>query len=476
GDRRGGSSAPDAEAMKKLQGLGYVAGAQDQATSAFDPTLEDPKDFLPTYRRLVRASGLLASQPEEAAAELQEIVKSRPELLAAHMLLFQKALTDHRTADARQLLDRIATLRAATGDASKRLPGATWKDVAVPLCHTELGQALMAEGKMPEAAVEFENALRLDPSLRDTRYYLALARQRQGKLDEAIAQYRKALQIDPGFANAWNNLGAALREQNKPQEAADCFAKALEADPDHADAHYNLAAFLQQTGKLPEAIEHYEQALRINPDLAKTTNVTAALAGARKAVAAIERCRQALRARPDDPEARNNLGAELSQCGQTAQAIEQFEQALRARPDYAEAHYNLALARERTGAIPEAIAHYTQALQRKGDLLPALNNLAWLLATQNDPSLRNGPEAVRLAERACQLTGRKQGALLDTLAAAYAQAGQFPDAIAAAQEALALVQAANQPASAADIQSRLSGYRAGHAFRDRATVSPASRP
>ncbi|MCY2927566.1 MAG: sulfatase-like hydrolase/transferase, partial [Planctomycetota bacterium] len=270
-----GGSTVDAEAIRKLQGLGYMAAGGGAVTSAFDSRREDPKDFLPIFHRIQLATGLAgAGRREEAARECVEILKDRPALMSPRLLLFQIALADHRMADARTLADQLIALGTGGGDSAKGTTRPAVDTMSVTLCLTELGQALAAEGKTQEALIEFENALRIDPGLRDPRYYLGVIAQRQGKLDEAIAQYRKALQIDPGFANAWNNLGAALRGQNKPQEAADCFAKALEADPDHADAHYNLAAFLQQTGKLPEAIEHYEQALRINPDLAKTTNLT----------------------------------------------------------------------------------------------------------------------------------------------------------------------------------------------------------
>src|SRR5262249_9551510 len=82
-----------------------------------------------------------------------------------------------------------------------------------------------------------------------------------------------------------------------------------------------------------------------------------------------------------------------------------------------------------------AIAHYRQALEISPGSVDAMNNLAWILATQSDASARNGPEAVRLAEKACELTGRLRALLLGTLAAAYAEAGRYPDAARTAQEA-----------------------------------------
>ncbi|MCY2925790.1 MAG: tetratricopeptide repeat protein, partial [Planctomycetota bacterium] len=165
-------------------------------------------------------------------------------------------------------------------------------------------------------------------------------------------------------------------------------------------------------------------------------------------------------------EAHNNLGGVLKKIGRVDEAIAQFEQALKIKPEHAQAHYNLALALTQTGKGPEALAHFAQAVRINPDFTPALNNLAWLLATSEEASLRDGAQAVRLAEHACQLDGRKSFGSLDTLAAAYAEAGRFADALAAAQEALALAKGANQPAAAADIQTRLALYRAGKPYRE----------
>jgi tetratricopeptide (TPR) repeat protein len=223
---------------------------------------------------------------------------------------------------------------------------------------------------------------------------------------------------------------------------------------------------LLQAGKLAEAIAQFEQVLRIRPEHAKTDpNFMAVLTAARRANAALSQCEQALRAKPDDPEAHNNLGGVLRQIGRVAEAIGHFEQALRIKPDYAEAHYNLALATAQTGKEPEAIGHYTEALRAKPDFVLALNNLAWMRATHEDPKLRDGAEAVRLAEHACQLTHRKEWGVLDTLAAAYAEAGRFSDAMAAAEAALGMAKLVNQ-AAADDIQSRLTLYRAERPYRE----------
>jgi cytochrome c-type biogenesis protein CcmH/NrfG len=107
-------------------------------------------------------------------------------------------------------------------------------------------------------------------------------------------------------------------------------------------------------------------------------------------------------------------------------------------PENADTHANLGIAFLTEGRIRDAIAEYTKALQISPENLAALSNLAWLLATSSDPTLRNGSEAVQLAERADSASSRsdKHPTILRILAAAYAEAGQFAQAKETAQQAL----------------------------------------
>src|SRR5262249_14880970 len=103
-----------------------------------------------------------------------------------------------------------------------------------------------------------------------------------------------------------------------------------------------------------------------------------------------------------------------------------------------EAHFNLGLTLERLGKSAEAVAEYGEALREDPDFDGALNNLAWILATSARDDVRNGPEAVRLAERGCQLTQDRITIYIGTLAAAYAEAGRSGEAVATAQKAITL--------------------------------------
>ena len=88
------------------------------------------------------------------------------------------------------------------------------------------------------------------------------------------------------------------------------------------------------------------------------------------------------------------------------------------------------------------------------------------LATEPDAQLRNGPEAVRLAEHACELTQRKQPRLIGTLAAAYAEAGRFADAVKAAEEAARVAEAMGDKSLAAENRELLALYSEGKPYRE----------
>ena len=126
------------------------------------------------------------------------------------------------------------------------------------------------------------------------------------------------------------------------------------------------------------------------------------------------------------------------------EAITQFQKALEIKPDYAEAHHNLGIAFLPQGRLGEAIAQFQKALEARPDYPDALNNLAWALATAPQASLRDGNKAVELAQRANRLSGGEDVDLLDTLAAAYAEAGRFDDATERRPGAIELARAAGR--------------------------------
>jgi tetratricopeptide (TPR) repeat protein len=299
--------------------------------------------------------------------------------------------------------------------------------------HNDLGYDLLQKGRVDEAMVHFQKALQIYPDFAAARYNLGLALFKKDKVDEAIVQYQKALQIYPASADAHNNLGNALLQKDKVDEAIAQYQTALQINPDFAEARYDLGNALLQKGKVDEAIAQYQTALQINPDFA---------------------------------EAHNNLGHALCQKGSVDEGIIHYQKALQIKPDYADAHYNLGVALFRKGRADEAIIHYQKALQTNPDNAQVLNNLAFLLATCPDARIRNGAQAVQYAGRACELTHYGVSIIVGTLAAAYAEAGRFDDAIATAQKACALASASGEQDLLRKNQQLLALFRAHQPYHE----------
>jgi tetratricopeptide (TPR) repeat protein len=338
-----------------------------------------------------------------------------------------------------------------------------------------LGNVLTEAGRATEAIGHYEQALRINPGYAEAHNNLGNVLQKSGRETEAKAHFERSLQINPKNAEAHNNLGNVFLHEGKVSDAIGHYEQALRIKPDYAEAHVDLGNALFQMGKVPEAIAEYEQALRIKPDLAEAhNNLGGPLMQIGRVQDAIGHLLEALRLNPDFTEAHFNLGNALSQAGQGNEAIGEYEQALRLKPDYAEAHRDLALALERNHRLREAIGHYEQALQIMPDRPESQNNLAWLLATLPPPEGGDPVRAVTLAERACQLTNNQMAPYLDTLAAAYASAGRFNDAVATAQKAIDLANSARLPHVAKQIESRLQLYRRGQPYRR--TVDATSSP
>ena len=250
------------------------------------------------------------------------------------------------------------------------------------LAEHNLGSYLLANGRIAEAILHLEAALRIRPESAPARSDLASALAQSGRLPEAIAQYQAAIRLLPDSAILHHNLASALaRFPERLPEAIGEYRTALRLDPDYAEAHNNLGLALAATGRVPEAIAEYRAALRLNADYAEAhynLGVALSKSGGRLAEAIAE-FEAALRLKPDYAEAHNNLGVVLSQMpGRSPEAIAHFEAALRLLPDYADAHYNLGVALSQLpGRTAEAIAHLDEAyrLQPDPELRRAIDRL-----------------------------------------------------------------------------------------------------
>ena len=288
-----------------------------------------------------------------------------------------------------------------------------------------------------------------------------------GKVEEALVHSAAALKIKPDFAPAHNNLALILAGKGRQEEAIAHWREALRIEPRHASAHYLLASQLDQQGRVDEALAHYQEALRLQPDFPEAANDLGGLYAGRAQWNEAAACfARAVRLKPDYAEAHNNLGTACMTFGKLPEAATEFETALRLKPDYADAHGNLGKALYYQHRGPEAAAHFAAALKSNPASLEALDLLARILATSPDPKTRDGAQAVRLAERAAELSGHTNAQVLDSLAAAYAEAGRFSDAVKAAEDAARKASASAQTDLSVQLTERLKLYQAQRPFRE----------
>ena len=156
----------------------------------------------------------------------------------------------------------------------------------------------------------------------------------------------------------------------------------------------------------------------------------------------------------------------MSQRGDAEGAVREWRSALEIDPKHAESHDSLGDALEAQGRTAEALAHWRDAIELEPNDAHALRRAAWALATSADAAIRNGGDALRFAVRAVELSGGKDTHVLDTLAAAYAEKGQFADAALTARRAQVRAIEESQPALAEEIKARIALYEADRAFRD----------
>lgn len=333
--------------------------------------------------------------------------------------------------------------------------------------HVNLGSLFLQKGELDKAILHFQKAIEIQPDFAGAYYNFGNALLQKGRLDEAIIQFQKTLEIKPKFAAAHGNLGNAFLQKGQADEAMAHFQKALKIQPDFAEAHYNIGIVLLQRRQLDEAMIHFQRAVEIQPDYADAHyNLGIVLLRRRQLDEAMIHFQKAVEIRPDDAEADNNIGWILLQKGRLDEAIARCQHAVKIRPGSALAHNNLATAFLGKGQAREAVTHYNISLEIQPDNVRILSKLAWVLATWPEASVRNGAAALQLAQRANRLFDGHDPLILRTLAAAYAETGQFTEAITSARQALQLATIQGNALLTNSLWIQLELYRAGSAFRD----------
>jgi Flp pilus assembly protein TadD len=226
-----------------------------------------------------------------------------------------------------------------------------------------------------------------------------------GKIDEAIGEHYKALKLNPNSAEICNNLANALLQNNQIQEAVASYEKSISINPTNPSTHFNLGnLLLHHTTQLDYAILQLEQCL-------------------------------------------------------------EMERAAEVWQENVYAHYDLGIALCKKGRIQEAVSHYQKALEIQPGFAQARNNLVWILATSPTAKARDGTKAVALALESDRLDDHNP-AVLRNLAAAYAEAGRFSEAVETAQRAYSTSILQSDASLTESLLEDMKLYQAGKPLRD----------
>jgi tetratricopeptide (TPR) repeat protein len=330
---------------------------------------------------------------------------------------------------------------------------------------TLVGTAEEDEGKRDDAILLYRRALVCKPKYPEAHFFLGRALDAKGQTAEATSEYREALRLEPDFDTAHIMFGLLLAKEKKFNAAVAHYKAALMSNPESASAESDWGMALMQQGRWKESIVHYRQALRLNPTLAEArANLGVAYLQTERLAEGTAELREALKINPSDTETRINLALALNQQQQWRESAELLKPLTISGPTNFNVQFQYGLALEHLGQTSDAMSHYAAALVQNPDFPDALQHRAWIAATDARPELRNGDQAVEWAARACELTGQKRPSMLLTLAAAYAEAGRFDDALATVGKAEALARTLGQKELEAEAGHLRAAFVAGKPF------------
>jgi len=308
------------------------------------------------------------------------------------------------------------------------------------------------------------------------QWHLAFELHRRRQFAEAVPHYEAALRLRPIEAGVRGGLANALFELGRGEEGLVVLREGIAAYPQAADLRFHRAQFLARLGRRDEAIFEYKETLRLKDDFAEARNNLATLlmqAGRHDdALALLDRL---VEQKPAWFEGHAQRAAALEALGRPDEAAAEYRRALSVRPVDAAARMSLADLLLKHGRPGDAADVYREWLRIEPGAVEALGRLAWLYATDPDPAARNGPEAIRLATRLCDLTQHRQPRALDCLAAAYAESGDFDRAVETARRALEAARAAGLKAMIPAFQQRVRRYERREHYRERRNPTPDSQ-
>ncbi len=433
---------PGSAQAHKNFGLGLIeAGRLDEAIEQLSASLDImPRDL--DARNNLGVARLLKGRLDEAISLFREVLEAHGDHADARTNL---AIALARQGHVERAAGHFATVLRDHPDHVGAL--------------RNLAKLLSRQNRTDEAVARFREALDVRE---DYAIHMDLAALLAGRNehDEAMKHYRRAVELAPHVAVTHLVLGEALLARKQYADALGPLERAVQLDDRLADAHRDLGVVLQRLQRLNRATTHYAKAVSLRPgDWATRERLAYAMLLQEEYAEAVAHYRKVLAVQPRRAGAHNNIAVALSKLDRLSEAVIHFAAAVKLEPT-APRHYNLATRLVRLGQDREAVVHFRRALARRPAWPEAMSELAWVLATSDEQAVRNGAEALRLARMACKFTKNRQPDVLDALAAAQAEVGQFDEAVATATKARDLAKAAGRRQMAERIARRIELYRA----------------
>lgn len=492
GGQRGGVIETDLDTVTQLRALGYVSSVEEmQAFTSgreldyFDPVGENPRDHTEEMEMFASALGALRMGAfENAETHFVRFLERNPKHAIAQSSLvmcyigqerWEEAVTACRRSIELQpdsheeyrklglLLGRLRRLDEAEkafrdgmaieghdfkmymhlaglyahlrrhDEALDILLKGTQAFPKETMLYYALGSAYARNREMAKAIESFERVLQLDPENVHAHGAIIMSMRTDGRLDDAIAYADRALEKHPTATGLLYEKAMCLAERGETQAVGQLFARIVELEPKNIDGRVWLATNLTNQNKLDEAIAQYRAVLELDPD-----HVLAKM----------------------------RLSAALNETGHLDEALDLLLQVTEKSPENCEAHRVAAHLCDLKHDSARAIGLLDKALQRCDGDPRILNDLAWRLATTADTKLRDGARAVELARKASALASDDNPYYLDTLAAAYAEVGDFEKAVAIADRAVNVAQETGDGQVGVEISARRAIYQAGKPYRE----------
>jgi len=408
-------------------------------------------DPLPNaYLMLGKLMAMPGGDPHEARRSIDNYLKSEDLATEQHAeaLVLRASLLRDKT---KALADMQAAIELAPGNMGYRLARALF---------------LRRSDKLDEAHVAIDEILRLEPENANAHVMQGEIFRQQDRLEEALTSFDQATQLAPQAPGPFQNRGEIYHQQKKFTEAIAQFNEVLKLQPGVLLTLLHRANAYQENNQLPEALTDIEVVIEKQPIVTAHRLRAAILLKMDRIDEAIEEMERVAAAMSDQPELKMQLALYYLVNKQPSKAItaysevldqnSEFFQALQARGD---AYLNI-------GKHAEAIADFQRALKLQPENTTLLNNLAWVLATSPEDELRDGKLAVELATKACEMTDYKTPHILSTLAAAFAENGDFDSAIKWSQKSVDL----DDPEHGEQLVKELKSYRQQQPWREKQSL------